>query len=259
MRIPKSHPRYNSLIQREKVIKALKKEILAKEGLIAHGRGECFDYLIGERTTEMAERSEKTAIALLILAENPIISINGNVCALASKEIVRFVKELNKVRKGLGKSPCFLEINIFYRTKKRVLNILRELNRYSKEKILYKANAKILYLKSKRALCCKEGTYAADVVLIPLEDGDRAIALKEMNKKIIAIDLNPISRTSLTANITIVDELSRAIKNMISFIKIIGKLEEKNLKKIVENFDNRENIKEILRFISERFRKMAIG
>ena len=49
--VPKTHPRYKSLINREKITKALDEGILAKAGLIAHGRGEAFDYLIGEETT----------------------------------------------------------------------------------------------------------------------------------------------------------------------------------------------------------------
>ena len=44
MQIPKTHPRYESLMKREKIIEALDKGILAKAGLIAHGRGETFDF-----------------------------------------------------------------------------------------------------------------------------------------------------------------------------------------------------------------------
>lgn len=279
--IPKSHPRYNSLVKREKIVKALKKGILAKEGMIAHGRGECFDYLIGEETTENAKISERSAVALLILAEKPTISVNGNTSALVPKEIVRFTKELNKLRerffekrkdkkigeKNVKKSsivnentytPCVLEINIFYRTEKRVKAILKELRKYSDEKILYKPNAKIPNLEGKRALVCKEGIYSSDVILIPLEDGNRAIALKKMNKKIIAIDLNPISRTSLTADITIVDELTRAINNMIYFTKKFKKAEENDLRKIVGKYSNEKNLNEILKFIGKRIKELSI-
>ncbi len=70
-------------------------------------------------------------------------------------------------------------------------------------------------IASDRAMCTLEGIYSADVVLIPLEDGDRAMALKKMGKKVIAIDLNPLSRTSLAADIAIVDELTRAVSDMI--------------------------------------------
>ena len=60
-------------------------------------------------------------------------------------------------------------------------------------------------------MCTTEGIYCADVVLIPLEDGDRAEALVKVGKKVIAIDLNPLSRTAMAAHVTIVDELTRAV------------------------------------------------
>ena len=52
--IPKTHPRYKSLLLRDKVKNAFKEGYLADSGMIAHGRGETFDYLIGEKTTETA-------------------------------------------------------------------------------------------------------------------------------------------------------------------------------------------------------------
>ena len=97
-------------------MEALDKGILAKAGLIAHGRGETFDYLIGEKTTDIALESIKAAAALLVLAENPIISVNGNTVALAKEEVVELAKELN------GK----IEVNLFYRTREREENIKKE-------------------------------------------------------------------------------------------------------------------------------------
>ena len=49
--LSKSHPRYDSLLLREKIVKASKEGYLAESAMIAHGRGEAFDYLIGEKTT----------------------------------------------------------------------------------------------------------------------------------------------------------------------------------------------------------------
>ena len=56
--------------------------------------------------------------------------------------------------------------------------------------------------------------FAADVILVPLEDGDRCEALAGMGKTVIAIDLNPLSRTARRATLTIVDELTRALPNI---------------------------------------------
>jgi len=47
--IPRSHPRYKSLMTRELIVEGVKKGITSTQGLIAQGRGEAFDYLIGEK------------------------------------------------------------------------------------------------------------------------------------------------------------------------------------------------------------------
>ena len=49
--IPKDHPRAVSLRIREMLVDGLKDGLVVEEGLIAYGRGETFDYLIGEKTT----------------------------------------------------------------------------------------------------------------------------------------------------------------------------------------------------------------
>ena len=49
--IPKTHPRARSLLVREKLVSGFDSGLVAKEGLIAHARGEAFDYLVGEKTT----------------------------------------------------------------------------------------------------------------------------------------------------------------------------------------------------------------
>ena len=52
--------------------------------------------------------------------------------------------------------------------------------------------------------------------MVPLEDGDRCEALVAMGKTVIVIDLNPLSRSARRGSITIVDELSRCLENMLS-------------------------------------------
>ena len=56
-----------------------------------------------------------------------------------------------------------------------------------------------------------QGIGEADVVLVPLEDGDRCQALKAMGKTVVTVDLNPLSRTAKAADVTVVDELTRAL------------------------------------------------
>ncbi len=81
--IPKSHPRYHSLMTREKIVEGYRKGIVVLHGLIAHGRGEAFDYLLGEKTHGFADHAEKVVAAYLVASNRPIISVNGNYAALA--------------------------------------------------------------------------------------------------------------------------------------------------------------------------------
>src|SRR3989338_5825728 len=111
--IPKSHPRYTSLKIREKIVDGVKKCITSQHGLIAHGRGEAFDYLIGEKTSKFAEKAIEAAAALLVLAEYPVISVNGNSAALVPNELVKLSKAI----------PAKLEVNIFHKSKSRELKI----------------------------------------------------------------------------------------------------------------------------------------
>ena len=41
--IPKNHPRAKSLLIRERLVNGFENGVVAKEGLLAHGRGEAFD------------------------------------------------------------------------------------------------------------------------------------------------------------------------------------------------------------------------
>ena len=245
--IPKSHPRYKSLIFREKISDAMKNGLVHETGLIAHGRGEAFDYLLSEKTLPFADEAEKIAVAALLGAENPVISVNGNVVALSSKDILELSILIS----------AKVEINLFHRTKKRMKKLEKELKQ-QEEHIIYgiKADARIPGLEHDRGLCDKEGIYSSDVILVPLEDGDRCKALKDMGKKVITIDLNPLSRTARTADITIVDNIIRAIPNMIKWAKILKKEDKDKLNEIVKNFDNKKNLSDTCKFMSKRLNQL---
>ncbi len=240
--IPKSHPRYESLIQREKIKNAFKEGYLADSGMIAHGRGEAFDYLIGEKTSLSSEKAIKTSVATLLLAKNPVISVNGNSTALAAKEIVDLANETNSK----------IEINLFYRTEKRVHIISNIYRNLGYENILGDDSENLKYIDnidSPRATASEEGIYSADVVLVSLEDGDRAEVLVDNGKKVIAIDLNPLSRTAKAVDITIVDNIVRVIPLMIKYAKQLKSKDKNYLKKIVNEFSNTENLKKSLNLI----------
>jgi 4-phosphopantoate--beta-alanine ligase len=244
--IHKDHPRYESLKLRAMVVNAYKKGILADSGLIAHGRGEAFDYLIGETTTSNAEEAIKAAAAALILSKHPVLSVNGNTAALVPGEMV----ELADVLKAS------IEINLFYRTPERVMVIEEVLKEAGADNILgtdHEDKVSIPGLAGPRASSSPHGVSMADVILVPLEDGDRAEALVKLGKTLLTIDLNPLSRTAKTSTITIVDNIVRAIPNLIEAVKDLRNEDPSTLYEIVKGFDNQKNIKESLRKISKKY------
>lgn len=235
--IPKSHPRYESLLLRDKIVKAAEKGYLADSAMIAHGRGEAFDYLIGERTTYPAKRAMYVAVAALLLSDNPVISVNGNATALAIDEIIEFARAIN----------AKIEINLFYRTDERVELLTSLYRKHGYKEILGSLDDDIEYLndiKNNRASASKTGIYSADTILIPLEDGDRAEILKKSGKNIITIDLNPLSRTSKMSDISIMDNIVRAIPFMTKIADDLKTQDKKVLIEMVNDFDNEENLKE---------------
>ncbi len=231
------------------MVNAYKAGILADAGLIAHGRGEAYDYLIGEKTSETAKKAIEAGSAALLLAKNPVISVNGNAAALVSDDIVK----LSCV------SNAKIEINLFYRTPERVDAILKVLKKSGAEEVLGVDDKNLEHFKginSPRGSVSPEGLLTADVILVPLEDGDRTEALVKSGKFVIAIDLNPLSRTSKTASITIVDNIVRAIPLLIEKVEELKNLDEKILQKMVDNFNNTDNLKGSLKIILSSIEKL---
>lgn len=233
--IPPDHPRAKSLHTREVLVDGYRRGLVAAEGLIAHGRGEAYDYLIGERTTKTAQRAVRAAAAMLLLSKRPVISVNGNAAALCPDEITQLAKV----------TGAAIEVNLFYRSRERERAIKAELEKHGAENVLgvgERASATIPELQSERRRVDPDGIYSADTVFVPLEDGDRTEALVKIGKTVITIDLNPLSRTAKAAHITIVDNMTRAMPALIeAAIKIKG---GRSLKKIIDSFDNKKNLRE---------------
>ncbi|MFX0027915.1 MAG: phosphopantothenate/pantothenate synthetase [Candidatus Hermodarchaeota archaeon] len=247
--VPKSHPRYESLKYRHKIIEGMKNLVVAEAGLIAHGRGECFDYILGEKTTQPAKSAIRAAVAALIIGKKPVISVNGNVAALVPKKLVVLSNLLN----------IPLEVNLFYPKEGRIEAIKKALTNAGATDIKGINEEKLIELKGLESNRRKVELIAeADVVMVPLEDGDRTEALKKLNKKVIAVDLNPISRTALWADITIVDNIIRVIPEMIKLVKELKKLNQEALKKILEDFDNKKNIQDTLDLIIDYIEQQKI-
>ena len=241
VKIPETHPRNKSLNTRHKLINGMEEGIVAKSGLIAHGRGEAFDYLLGEKTHQFSIDAIEAAAAELFLAKHPIICVNGNTAIICAESMINFSNE----------SKIHLEINLFYRSKERITKIE---NRLLEKKAKYLLGTKeenqieVDGIDSYRRYVDLNGIKKADVVFVPLEDGDRAEHLAEMGKRIITVDLNPLSRTSQKANVTIVDNVDRVFPLL---RKKYFQLNTEKAKKIVDKYNNTKIIQASLNEISK--------
>lgn len=253
--IPPSHPRYKSLVAREHLVEGVRAGLTSQAGLIAHGRGEAFDYLLGERTVEEAREAATVAAAMLLLADRPVMSVNGNVAALAVEQVVALQERVHQLRASRGaKEPAFIvEVNLFHRTEDRVKAISKVLRDAGAVGVLgEQPNARVPGLDHARALCAKSGVASADVVLIPLEDGDRAEALRAWGKHVIAIDLNPLARTSRAAHVTLVDELTRALPAVGEAAGELERRSNRTLASLINGWDNAAMLRRVLARISDR-------
>jgi 4-phosphopantoate--beta-alanine ligase len=247
--VSKEHPRHESLALRDKLVEGYKKGITSAHGLIAHGRGEAFDYLLGEKTSENALNAANVACAYMLTARYPILSVKGNTAALVSEEIAEFC--------ALTGIP--VEVNLFHRSEERIKKIADHLHTYGVANVLTGSDIiKLGHIASSRAKVEKQGIFKADAVFVPLEDGDRAQALTQLGKVVLTVDLNPLSRTAVTSTVTIVDEVTRAMKNMISFAKHFeGERDKERLAMLKERFDNFQNLKASYAVMQKRLQSLT--
>jgi len=248
--IPPQHPRAESLRIRERLVRHYKTGIVVEAGLFAHGRGEAFDYLLGEKTTKNALKAMEAAAAALLTAKHPVISVNGNAAALAAKDIVKLADA----------TRAKIEVNLFYRSVEREIAIKKLLEEAGAKQVLgvgEAASARIAEIGSERRRVDPKGILVADVVLVPLEDGDRTEALVKMGKKVIAIDLNPLSRTAQFATITIVDNIVRAMPALVEVAAKLKKKDRNKLENILSNFSNKKNLSEAIALINQRLSELA--
>ena len=235
---PKSHPRYLSLTLRNRIVSGVEQGITSIHGLIAHGRGEAFDYLIDEATQPFATKAIRAAAAMLYLAQHPVISVNGNVAALVPKETVELGQILN--------AP--LEVNIFHTETGREQKIKEHLQKHGAKKVLMSSkDTQLCFIDSNRRYVNPEGIFKADVVFVPLEDGDRCEALREMGKDVVTVDLNPMSRTAKQASITIVDNVVRTLPILCQEIQRL--LKDTDSQDLVKQYNNEKILKEALQYI----------
>ncbi|MEI8094002.1 MAG: phosphopantothenate/pantothenate synthetase [Spirochaetales bacterium] len=248
--IPTSHPRYASLMSREKIVEGLHSLVVTESGLIAHGRGESLDYFLGEATADFGREACRAAAAKLLLSSHPVISVNGNAAALVAAELV----ELSKV------TGARLEVNLFYRKPGREEAVEAALRAAGATEVLGvgdDASAVIDELQHARRIVSPRGILIADTVLVPLEDGDRTEALVKLGKTVLTIDLNPLSRTSKMSHLTIVDNILRALPLLVSEAGALKNRPRGELEALWGAWDNRANLAKALKFMADRLYALA--
>ena len=226
--IPESHPRYESLLTRHRIEAGVDAGITSRQGLIAQGRGEAYDYLLGEETIPSADDAARAAAAHLLAADHAVLSVNGNVAALVPGEIVDLA----------AATGADIEVNLFNRTDERMRAIVEHLREHGAEDVKgLTADGRIPGLDHERAKVDADGIGDADVVLVPLEDGDRAEALAEMGKTELVVDLNPLSRSAQAATVPIVDNIIRAVPNVTAHALELADASDDELARIIDDFD----------------------
>lgn len=226
--IPEDHPRYLDLVTRYRIEAGIESGMTHVQGMHAEGRGSAFDYLLGEETIPSANEAERAAAAELLLATHPVISVNGNVAALVPEETVALAEAVDAA----------IEVNLFHRTDDRIRMIAEHLRSHGATEVLgLEADATIPGLTHDRAQISDAGIGRADVVLVPLEDGDRAKALRSWGKREIVIDLNPLSRSPRAAHIPIIDNVVRAMPAITEHAHALAGSDASALADIIESFD----------------------
>jgi 4-phosphopantoate--beta-alanine ligase len=230
---------------RARIEDGVKAGLVATQGLIAHGRGEAFDYLLGETTIPPADEAARAAAAHLLLARSPVLSVNGNTAVLVPDELAQLQRTL----------ACKVEVNLFHRTEERVKRLVAHLEAHGCANVLgIGAQPMIPGLDHERSRSTREGIFSADVVLVPLEDGDRCQALRNMGKTVIVVDLNPLSRTARSASVSITDNVRRAVPNV---TRHATGMTREDAAKVAASFDGARNLRDTLELISTRLRSTA--
>jgi len=99
--VPESHPRYASLRTRDAIVAGVERGVTSVHGLVAHGRGEAFDYLLGERTRGFAREA--------IDAAAPHRQwIAGSISTYAAGHDRRNLPDLRELERNCAEQACVL-------------------------------------------------------------------------------------------------------------------------------------------------------
>lgn len=244
MPVRTDHPRHASLSTRERLIRAHERGIVSTAGLIAHGRGEAFDYLLGEYTHDFAIDAIEAMAANIVLARHPVFVVNGNVAGLVAEDVVALSRE----------APLHIEVNLFTPSVRRTQSIVELIEGFGGTAHTPGDEMTTLPgVSSSRSSISVSGLGSADFVVAPLQDGDMVHALKKAGMKTATIDLNPLSRSAQDADITVVDNITRALPLIRDAVRVLKERTNEELEEI-SRFDNEGALQEAHRSMTERYR-----
>ena len=162
-------------------------------------------------------------------ATHPVLSVNGNAAALVPEDLVSLSE--------IASAP--LEVNIFHTSSDRERSIARYLQAHGATTVLLPDGVAALEgIDSNRRFVHPDGILQADVIFVPLEDGDRCQALRRLGREVLTVDLNPLSRTARAATVTIVDNVSRALPELLQQVRRLRGESPDVWERIVTGFDN---------------------
>ena len=239
------HPRYESLRIRELLVESVASGLTSPHGLLAHGRGEALDYLLGERTHEFARLAISAGVGMLLRARRAVISVNGNAAALVPGPLVELSQSVGAA----------LEVNLFHSGTDRERLISDHLKAHGAGEVLLPDGETVIRgIASGRRHVNAQGIGSADVVFVPLEDGDRCAGLRAVGKDVVTVDLNPLSRTAQASSVAIVDNVVRALPLMVSEAGRMSGFGDSELRREVSTYDHVRVLRE-----AERVLRTSVG
>ena len=81
--------------------------------------------------------------------------------------------------------------------------------------------------------------------------------MKSAGKTVITIDLNPMSRTAIHSDVTIVDNIVRALPLMVKYAQQMNGMAKETLLSTMSGFDNRKNLSEAVSLMMNHLERKA--
>lgn len=244
--IPVSHPRYRSIIVREKLVRAYNDNLLKDEDLIDFGKEEAVDYFLGEKTTKIAYISYIIAIRDMFFAKKPALILDNISFILAGETLRKSTKDtfiMHSSTEGcnnnIENTHPFWGGKLLIGVNKKSFNekLLRRLDipyfEYSNtEDILDKGIDVLYYHKIERQF-------------------------KELdNVKKIYFGLNLFSDCYYWSDLIILDNINRFFTNIEKLYFRLIKKDKERFNKLVERYSNIDFLKEYIKEMIANIRKM---